>query len=145
MKKSILSLLACVSISFAEDNSQIPYWSEYIYAHRLGFEAEGYTLFGWNHHSRTLVKITNKKNNIVDLNYVVVESDKYVIEKMKFDCKKKLSISTDQYESINGGEEKHYIVEGGWEKISIDVGVGEFGGVETDLHYSLYKQVCRKK
>jgi hypothetical protein len=143
--KKLFALLTLLTFgtSFSKEHDGNPYWSDYRYEHRLGFEAEGYTLFGWNHETRTLVKITNKSKRIVTLNYVEVHPDHYTIEVMKIDCKKKTSISTDQYESWNGGPEKHYLVDGGWEPIPTFVGVGEFGQTQTDLHYSLYKDVCK--
>ena len=145
MKKLIALLVLAVGIASASEHEGNPYWSDYRYEHRQGFEAEGYTLFGWNHETRTLVKVTGKAKRVVSLNYVEVHSDHYVIEAMKIDCKKKTSISTDQYESWNGGPEKHYVVDGGWEPISTVVGVGEFGSTQTDLHYSLYKHVCTSR
>ena len=135
-------LLASIVFCGTENN---PYWSDYRYEHRLGFEAEGYRLFGWNHTTRSLVKVISRDKKIVTLNYVDVYPDHYVIEVMKFDCKQKVSISTDQYESWNGGPEKHYVVDGGWEEISTVTGVGEFGGVQTSLHYSIFKSVCKNK
>lgn len=145
--KTILALLTLLAVSttFSKEQAENPYWSDYRYEHRLGFEAEGYQLFGWNHETRTLVKVTSKIKKIVTLNYVEVHPDHYTIEVMKFDCKKKTSISTDQYESWNGGPEKHYVVYGGWEAISTVTGIGEFGEAQTDLHYSLYKDVCKSR
>lgn len=141
--KKIATLIALLGAGlFAQEN---PYWSEYRYSHRQGFEAEGYKFFGWNHETRTLYKITSKVKKIVSLNYVEVYSDHYVIEMMKIDCKNKTSISTDQYESWNGGQEKHYLVDGGWESISTSVGIGEFGSKQTDLHFELYRAVCHSK
>ena len=142
MKKIAAIIVLFVTGLFAQEN---PYWSEYRYDHRLGFEAEGYTFFGWNHETRTLYKVTSKVKKIVSLNYVEVHSDHYLIEAMKIDCKNKTSISTDQYESWNGGPEKHYLVGGGWEKIPTNVGIGEFGSKQTDLHFELYHAVCRSR
>lgn len=119
------------------------YGHEYRYAHRLSFEAEGYSLYGFNHESRSLVKTTGRIGKVVSLNYVEVYADHYVIEAMKIDCKNKTSISTDQYESWNDGPEKHYVVDGGWEPINTSTGVGDFGSVRTDIHYSLYESVCK--
>lgn len=143
MKSILLFVLLLCAACFSAENDGNPYWSDYRYEHRLGFEAEGYHLFSWNHTVRTLVKTTSKSKKIVSLNYVEVHPDHYVIEAMKIDCVKKVSISTDQWESWNGGPEKHYVVDGGWEPIPTAVGVGEFGSTQTDMHYSIYKDVCK--
>ena len=136
--KFLFATLALLTVSHAPC-----YSSEYRYAHRLSFEAEGYSLYSFNHEARSLVKITERLNKVVSFNYVEVYADHYVIEAMKIDCKNKTSISTDQYESWNDGPEKHYAVDGGWEPINTSTGVGDFGSVRTDLHYSLYKSVCK--
>lgn len=136
MNKFILSLIALFA-SYTYCGNDQAYWSDYRYEHMLGFEAEGYEMFGFNHAARSLTKITGKNQHVVSINYVVVFDDHYLIEQIKINCKEKTSISTDQYESWRGGPEKHYVVEGGWETIPMIT----IGG-KTDIHYYMYKEAC---
>ena len=133
--KTLLALVLLAASVWCQPESG---WSDYRYAHRLSLEAEGYTLFGWNHTDRTLIKITGRQSGKVWLNYVVVSTDHYTLESDIYDCKHRTSVATDQYESWGGNPEKHYVMDG----VFVKIPPGGPTGV-IDLQTAIFNSVCK--
>ena len=78
---------------------------------REAFQKRGYLMAAFNEESWIMFSKENTKSKIVNFKIVEIFDDHYLVEYGKADCRHRLTSASDQYESWNGGDEKHYIVD----------------------------------
>lgn len=110
MKTIIIALGLITQLAVAQD---------YRRETRKLFTSQGYEHYAFNHEEWDLIKVDNTNNNIINISYMVISDNKYIIEKNVINCKDRTTMATDQYESINGSQEKHYTIAGVFEKATL--------------------------